>query len=81
MTDIQFHEKTKEVISRFKNGERLYQESAVFNQVVQCLVIDMDIYDLFEQVIQNSEDITKYYKSISASHNDRKYRPSFPADR
>lgn len=61
MRDIQFHEKTKEVISRFKNGERLYQQSAVFNRVVQCLVRDMDIYDLLEQVIQNSEDVTQAF--------------------
>ena len=78
MTDIQFHEKTKEVISRFKNGERLYQESAVFNQVVQCLVRDMDIYDLFEQVIQNSEDITKAFQHHIMIGN---ISPSFPADR
>lgn len=62
MTDIQFHEKTKEVISRFKNGERLYRESSVFNKVVQCLVRDMDIYDLLEQVIQSSEDVTKAFQ-------------------
>jgi len=78
MTDIQFHEKTKEVISRFKNGERLYYESAVFNKVVQCLVRDMDIYDLFEQVIQNSEDVTNAFKHHLITGN---IRPQFPADR
>lgn len=61
MTDIEFYEKTKQVISRFKNGQRLYNESATFNKAVQCLVRDMDIYDLLEQVIQNSEDISKAF--------------------
>ena len=79
MTDIQFNEKTKEVISRFKNGERLYQESAVFNKVVQCLVRDMDIYDLFEQVIQSSEDIRKAFEHHLMTGNVQ--RPEFPADR
>lgn len=79
MTDIEFHEKTKEVISKFKNGERLYQESAMFNKVVQCLVRDMDIYDLFEQVIQSSEDITNAFKHHLMTGNIQ--RPVFPADR
>lgn len=79
MTNIEFHEKTKEVISRFKNGERLYNESAVFNKVVQCLVRDMDIYDLFGQVIQSSEDIRKAFEHHLITGNIQ--RPVFPADR
>jgi len=71
MNHIQFNNKTKEVISRFKNGEKLYNESSVFNKVVQCLVRDMDIYDLLEQVIQISEDTHKALEHQLLNNNQR----------
>ena len=72
MNDIEFHNKTKEVISKFKNGDILYRESATFNKVVQCLVRDMNIYDLLEQIVQHSEDITKAFEQHLMNNYTRK---------
>lgn len=79
MTDLEFHNKTIEVISRFKNGQKLYRESATFNKVVQCLVRDMDIYDLLEQVVLNSDSITDAFKHHLITGDIQ--RPIFPTDR
>lgn len=69
MTNIEFHEKTKEIISRFKDGERLFNDSALFNRVVQLLVRDVDIYHLLEQVIQNHEETMTAYTDCLLNSN------------
>ena len=45
----ELHRKTNEVLSKFKNGKELYYKSAMFNQIVQCLVRGEDAYVLLEQ--------------------------------
>jgi len=51
MGELEKFNKTKEVVAKFNNGEKLYQESALFNQVVQMLVREVDVYEVIEQLI------------------------------
>lgn len=62
MSNQEFHQKTKEVICRFKNGEELYHKSALFNMVVQMLVRGADIYETMEQLIYTTEDTQKAFE-------------------
>jgi len=62
MKDIERYNKTKEIVSKFKDGEKRYRESALFNQVVQMLVRDVDPYDVINQLIQVTEDTQEAQK-------------------
>ena len=41
----------KEILSKFKNGEKLYKENALFNVCVHKLLNGVDIHHLLEEVI------------------------------
>lgn len=50
------YSKTSECIAKFKNGNHRYQQSALFNQVVQMLVRGVDPYDVIDHLVQVNED-------------------------
>jgi len=50
------YHKTAEILKKFKNGEKRYHESAVFNQVVQMLVREADVYEIIDGLIYVAED-------------------------
>lgn len=45
------HQKITEILSKFKNGEKLYQTNAMFNQSVQMMVEGMSPFEVLEHVI------------------------------
>lgn len=59
MNQEEIYKKTEEIIAKFKNGKERYHVSAMFNQVVQMLVRDVDLYDVIDQLIYAAEDSTK----------------------
>lgn len=56
MKEEEKYQRTDEIIAKFKNGRERYMESALFNQVVQMLVRDADVYMVIDQLIRVSED-------------------------
>ena len=55
----------KEILSKFKNGEELYRENALFNVCVYQLLNGADIYHLLEKVIlMNSAQQNKIQKIL-----------------
>lgn len=59
MTEEERYNKTSEVIARFKNGMKRYRTSALFNQVVQMLVRDVDPLDVIIYLTITAEDTTQ----------------------
>jgi hypothetical protein len=53
------YQKTKELIGKFKNGERLYRESALFNRVIQSMVRGVSELEIIEQLIHITNDTIK----------------------
>lgn len=52
-------EKIKEVLSKFPNGEERFNKSALFNQVVQALARDADVYGILDSLITITESANK----------------------
>ena len=57
MTAEEIYNKTNEIVSRFKNGEELYRNNALFNTIVQMLVRGESEYNIIEMLIKNQSDI------------------------
>jgi Zn-dependent M32 family carboxypeptidase len=57
-----------ELLSRFENGEKLFQTNAVFNKVVRSILQGGDIYKLLEQVIISQENLQQQF--IEYAKND-----------
>jgi hypothetical protein len=55
MNSYERYNKTDEIVSKFKNGEKLFHTSPLFNTVVQQMVDGMTIYEAMEAVISISE--------------------------
>ena len=49
-------------ITKFKDGEKRYRESPLFNQVIQMLVRDVDPIDIIDQLIQTTENTQKAFE-------------------
>lgn len=47
--------KTREILNKFKNGEKLYKKSPQFNKCVHMLVDGTDIYSVLEDIIIANE--------------------------
>lgn len=62
MTQEEFYLKTSEYITKFKDGEKRYRESPLFNQVIQMLVRDVNPIDIIDQLIQTTENIQKAFE-------------------
>jgi|GEM_PF-6315334 len=73
MDKLEFYRKTDEVISKFKNGKELYRKSPMFNQVVQMIVRDVDLYDIIESIVTTVDDTQKAFEH----HLINDYRPLF----
>lgn len=58
----EMYKKTDECLSLFKNGKRLYMESAMFNRVVQMLVRGESPYAVIEQLVVSVEDTNKAFE-------------------
>jgi hypothetical protein len=56
------YKKTDEIIAKFKNGKERYQQSALFNKVVQMLVRDADPLEIIDQLITTTEDFQKAFE-------------------
>lgn len=54
--------KTNEYITKFKDGEKRYRESPLFNQVIQMLVRDVDPIDIIDQLIHTTEDTQRAFE-------------------
>jgi len=57
----------EELLGKFKNGQELYEKSALFNRVVRTLAAGQSPYELLEEVIVIAdaiqENFTEYAKS------------------
>lgn len=62
MRQEEIYLKTSEYITKFKNGEKRYRESPLFNQVIQMLVRDVDPIDIIDQLIQTTENTQKAFE-------------------
>lgn len=62
MRQEEFYLKTSEYITKFKNGEKRYRESPLFNQVIQMLLRDVDPIDIIDQLIQTIENTQKAFE-------------------
>ncbi len=56
------YKKTDEVVAKFKNGKERYQQSALFNMVVQMLVRDADHLEIIDQLITITDDTQKAFE-------------------
>lgn len=75
MTPLERHTKKNELITKFKNGEKRYQESALFNRVIQMLVRDADVYEIIGQLINVAEDSQKALGEHLAYGSSPRYVP------
>lgn len=55
-------QETSKYITKFKDGEKRYRESPLFNQVIQMLVRDVDPIDIIDQLIQTTENTQKAFE-------------------
>lgn len=62
MSQEEFYLKTSKYITKFKDGEKRYRESPLFNQVIQMLVKDVDPIDIIDQLIQTTENTQKAFE-------------------
>jgi hypothetical protein len=62
MKQEEFYLKTSEYITKFKDGEKRYRESPLFNQVIQMLLRDVDPIDIIDQLIQTIENTQKAFE-------------------
>ncbi len=62
MREKEFYLKTSEYITKFKDGEKRYRESPLFNQVIQMLIRDVNPIDIIDQLIQTTENTQKAFE-------------------
>lgn len=62
MRQEEFYLKTSKYITKFKDGEKRYRESPLFNQVIQMLVRDVDPIDIIDQLIHTTEDTQRAFE-------------------
>lgn len=62
MDKLEFYKKTEEIISKFENGKELYYKSPMFNQVVQMLARDVDIYKVIESMVTSVDDTQRAFE-------------------
>ena len=62
MRQEDFYLKTSEYITKFKDGEKRYRESPLFNHVIQMLLRDVDPIDIIDQLIQTIENTQKAFE-------------------
>jgi protein-L-isoaspartate O-methyltransferase len=51
------------ILSRFKDGEKRYRESSLFNQVINNLANDTDPLEIIDQLITNQEELQKSFEN------------------
>lgn len=59
MIEEEHYRKTSETIAKFKNGEKRYRTSVLFNIAVQMLVRGEDPFEVIDQLITATEDTNK----------------------
>ena len=63
--EIEYYKKTDQVMKRFKNADKLYNQNPTFHAVVQLLVRDADIYEVMEMLIVNMDTNTKAMEQMA----------------
>lgn len=58
----EIYNKTMEILKKFPDSEKKYQESALFHQVVQMLVRLDDPYLVIDQLINITEDTQRAFE-------------------
>ena len=51
-----------EIIAKFKDGKKRYEESAMFNKVIQMLIRGADHYDIIDQILLAQENTQAVYE-------------------
>lgn len=74
MDEYKFYYKTSEYITKFKDGEKRYRESPLFNQVIQMLVRDVDPIDIIDQLIQTIENTQKAFEEYMVRDYPMSYK-------
>ena len=62
MKQEEIYLKTSEYIAKFKNGEKKYHESVLFNRVINMLVRDVDPIDVIDQLITVAENTQRAFE-------------------
>jgi hypothetical protein len=62
MNESERYKKTDEIIAKFKNGKEHYQQSPIFNRVIQMLVRDEDPLVIIDHLIMLTEDTQKAFE-------------------
>ena len=62
MKQEEIYLKTREYIAKFKNGEKKYRESVLFNQVINMLVNDINPIDVIDQLITVAENTQRAFE-------------------
>ena len=58
-TEEGFYNKREELISKFKDGDKRYLESSLFNSVIHSLALGTDPLEIIDQLITVTEDTKK----------------------
>lgn len=74
MRQEEIYLKTSEYITKFKNGEKRYRESPLFNQVIQMLVRDVNPIDIIDQLIQTIENTQKAFEEYMVRDYPMSYK-------
>lgn len=74
MDEYKFYYKTNEYITKFKDGEKRYRESPLFNQVIQMLVRDVDPIDIIDQLIQTIENTQRAFEEYMVRDYPMSYK-------
>lgn len=62
----------REVIDRFKEGEKLYNTSPLFNRCVHSIAAGVDVYEILETLINiNEEQVITMQNIIKSSSMPR----------
>lgn len=56
------YQEITEILEKFKNGEELYRNSALFNKAVQMMAEGMNIYEVFEAILKVYEQTDKAFE-------------------
>lgn len=63
MSDIDY-KKLDELISKFKNGKKLYRESATFNVIIQSMIRGVSEFEIIEMLILKELDTSKAMEAL-----------------
>ena len=62
--------KTDELLKNFKNGQDLYNKSALFNSAIQMMVDGMTVYEALEVMVSVAEKGQKAFEDYVVKNNN-----------